>query len=39
MTYTATGARPSEIDLQVVSLYAENVDVDLDYFLQIRTDP
>jgi hypothetical protein len=39
MTYSATGARPSEIDLQVVALYAENVDVDLDYFLQIRTDP
>jgi hypothetical protein len=39
MPFSATGSRPSEIDLQVLALYAENVEVDLDYFLQIRTDP
>lgn len=35
---STTGARPPEIDAQVLGLYAENVEAELDYFVQIRTD-
>jgi hypothetical protein len=36
---TTTGTPPPEVDVQVLGLYAENVEAELDYFVQIRTLP
>lgn len=38
-TITATAPRPGDIAATTLDLYAENVEAELFYFIQIRTDP